>query len=109
MIKSFCSEISTAFSSYAGELHLVSNCRQMNKLYCEIIKIWEKYVKKKKKKKKKKYYGLKSPIHGKVYAVLHLSLWVKYDEVCKVETNSVEKLSKFPLETYTNANGKDIK
>ena len=38
-IKSFCLEISIAFSFYAGELNLVSKCRQMNKLYCEIIKI----------------------------------------------------------------------
>ena len=51
--KSFCSEISSAFSFYARELNLVSKCRQMNKLYCEIIK---KYG------KKTKYFELKSPI-----------------------------------------------
>ena len=44
------------------ELNFVSKCRQMNKLNCEIIKIWGKYG-----KKKAKYYELKSPIHGKVY------------------------------------------
>ena len=31
------------------ELNLVSKCRQMNKLYCEIIKIRGNYGKKKKK------------------------------------------------------------
>ena len=36
--KSFQSEISSAFSFYARELNLVSICRQMNKLYSEIIK-----------------------------------------------------------------------
>ena len=34
-------------SFYARELNLVSRCRQMNKLHCEIIKIRGKYEKKK--------------------------------------------------------------
>ena len=55
--KSFCSEISSAFCFYASELNLVSKCRQMNKLNCEIIKIRGKYG------KNTKYYELKSPIH----------------------------------------------
>ena len=46
-IKSFHSEISSAFSFYARELNLVSKCRQMNKLHCEIIKIRENYGKNK--------------------------------------------------------------
>ena len=36
--KSFQLEISSTFSFYARELNLVSKCRQMNTLYCEIIK-----------------------------------------------------------------------
>ena len=44
--KSFQSEISSAFSFYANDLNLVSKCRQMNKLYCEIIKSKGKYGKK---------------------------------------------------------------
>ena len=37
-IKRFRLEISSTFSFYARELNLVSKCRQMNKIYCEIIK-----------------------------------------------------------------------
>ena len=48
-IKSFSLEIYSAFSCHARELNLVSKCRQMNKLYCEIINIRRKYGKKKKK------------------------------------------------------------
>ena len=55
-IKSFCSEISSAFIFYARELNLVSKCRQINKLYCEIIKSRGKYI------EKTKYFELKSPI-----------------------------------------------
>ena len=47
LIKSFCSEISSAFSFYDRELDMVSKCRQMNKLYCKIIKISGNYEKKK--------------------------------------------------------------
>ena len=61
--KSFNLEISIFFIFYARELHLVSKCRQMNKLYCEIINVRGKYIK---KKKKTKYYELKSPIRGKL-------------------------------------------
>ena len=39
--KSFQSEISCAFSFYAKELNLVSKCRQIHKLDCEIIKSGE--------------------------------------------------------------------
>ena len=59
-IKSFCLEIFSAFSFYARELNLMSKCRQMNKLYCEIIKIGGKDG-------RKKHYELKSPIRRKVY------------------------------------------
>ena len=45
-IKSFRSEIFSSFSFYARKLNLVSKCRQMNKLYCEIIKIRGNYGKK---------------------------------------------------------------
>ena len=45
--KSFCSDISRVLSFYARELNLVSKCRKMNKLYCEILKIRGKYGKKK--------------------------------------------------------------
>ena len=55
--KSFQSEISSAFSFYARDLNLVSKCRQMKKLYCEIIKNNGKYG-----GKKMKYLELKSPI-----------------------------------------------
>ena len=37
--KRFCLEISSAFIFYARELNLVPKCKQMNKLYCGIIKI----------------------------------------------------------------------
>ena len=43
IIKSFISKTSRELSFYARELNLVSKCRQMNKFYCEIIKIREKY------------------------------------------------------------------
>ena len=36
--KSFNSDISSTFTFYVRELNLVSKCRQMNKLYREIIK-----------------------------------------------------------------------
>ena len=39
----------------------MSTCRQMIKLYCDIIKIRGKYG------EKMEYYKLKSPIYGKVY------------------------------------------
>ena len=44
-IKSFHSEICSAFNFYGRELNLVSKYRQMNSIYCEIIKIWGKYGK----------------------------------------------------------------
>ena len=42
-IKCFRSQISRAFSFYARELNLEAKCRQINKLYCEIIKSRGKY------------------------------------------------------------------
>ena len=57
--KSFQSEISSAFSFCARELNLVSKCRQMNKLYFEIIKSRESMG------KKTKYFELKSPMQQK--------------------------------------------
>ena len=42
-MKHFRSKISRAFNFCAGELNLVSKCRQMNQLCCEIIKIRGKY------------------------------------------------------------------
>ena len=41
--------IKFALYFYARELNLVPKCREMNKLYCEIIKSKGKYKKKKKK------------------------------------------------------------
>ena len=46
---SFRLEISSVFSFYARELNLVSKCRQMHKLYSEIIKSRGKYGGKKKR------------------------------------------------------------
>ena len=75
----------------------------MNKLYCEIIKISGKY----KKKYIYKYYEVKSPIHGKVYTESCIRRYSSNTVVYKVETFSIEKLRKFPFETYMNLNGKD--
>ena len=43
--KSFCSEIFSAFIFYARDLTLVSKCREMNKLYCEVTNIRGYYEK----------------------------------------------------------------
>ena len=59
--------------------------------------------------KKTKYYELKSSIRRKVCRVLHLSLWLKNSKGYEVETFSVKKLRNFPVETYINGNGRDIK
>ena len=59
---------------------------------------------------KKKYYELISLIRRKVYTescIRHYSSnTVRFTNLKK---NFIEKLRKFPFETYINVNGKDIK
>ena len=81
----------------------MSKCRQMNKLYCEIIKVRGKYEKK--RILKVEITATQKSLHR----VLHSSLYLKYGKVCEVETFSVEKLRKCPFETYVNADRKDIR
>ena len=43
-----------------------------------------------------------------LHQVLYSLLYLKYDKVYEVKTISIEKLRKFPFETYINGNGNDI-
>ena len=82
----------------------MSKCRQMNKFYCDIIKIRRKYWEKKKTK-----HELKSPIHKKVYTESCIRCFNSNTGKYDVETFSIEKLRKYPIETYINLNGKNVK
>ena len=103
--ESFCSEISKAFIFYDRELYLVSKCRQMNKLYCEIIKTKIRGKKTRNSTSWNHQYTEKFTPSLAFVAIAQLL----YGKVYEVEAFSVEKLRKFIFETYINVNGKDIK